>query len=65
MEHKFIKVEVHAVLRGCPITHSISAPRGINYNEYCQINRNAVRAFGNEGTRTTGTFANGTKMILY
>jgi hypothetical protein len=64
MERKFIRVETHAVLRGRPITSSISAPRGIRYEEYQQIDRNAVRAFGNEGTRTIGTFADGTKMRM-
>ncbi len=64
MQHKFVKVEVFASLRGHLITNSISAPRGISYEEYQQIDRNAVRAFGNEGTRTVGTFTDGTKMRM-
>lgn len=64
MQHKFVKVETFALLRGRPITNTISAPLGISYDRYLEIDRNAVRAFGNEGTRTIGTFADGTKMRM-
>lgn len=64
MQHKLIKVETFALLRGHPITNTISAPRGISYEEYQQIDRNAVRAFGNEGTRTVGTYADGTELMV-
>jgi len=64
MQHKFIKVETFALLRSHSITNTISAPLGISYERYLEIDRNAVRAFGNEGTRTVGTFANGTDMTL-
>jgi hypothetical protein len=60
MELKFTKVKVFAKLRGHQITNSISAPLGISYAEYQKIDRDAVRAFGNEGTRTIATFADGT-----
>ena len=64
MQHKFVKVEVFASLRGRQITNSISAPLGISYSRYMEIDHNAVKAFGNEGTRTVGTFASGTKCVL-
>lgn len=64
MQHKFVKVEVFASVRGRPITNSISAPLGISQERYEEIDRNAVRAFGNEGTRTVGTFVDGSNLTL-
>ncbi len=64
MVRKFIKVEVFAILRGRPITSSISAPLGITYARYQEIDRNAVKAFGSKETLTVGTFADGTKMRM-
>ena len=64
MEVNFIRVETRAILRGHPITSSISAPLGISYEEYQKIDRNAVRAFGNKGTQTIGTFANGSELVV-
>jgi len=65
MQPKFIKVEVFAFMRGHQITHSISAPLGISQERYEEIDRNAVRAFGNEGTRTIGTFADRTSLMVF
>ena len=66
MDHKemFVKVETFARLRGRLITSVISAPRGISYERYLEIDRSLVRAFGNENSRTIGTFADNKKMAL-
>lgn len=52
----FIKVEVTAMVRGKPIHQTISDPRGITYEEYRDIDLAAVTAFGNDGTKTKGTW---------
>lgn len=64
MRHKLVKVETFALLRGRPITSTISAPLGISYERYREIDHNAVRAFGNEGTRTVGTFADSSQLTV-
>lgn len=52
----FIRVEVTAMVRGKPVHQTISDPKGISYKEYQAIDKAAVVAFGNDGTKTEGTW---------
>lgn len=55
----FIRVEVTAHVRGKAVHQTISDPKGISYEEYARIDKDAVTAFDNDGTRTEGTWPDG------
>ncbi len=52
----FARIETESVLPdGRRISTWRSYPEGVGLDEYRLIDRNAVRAFGSDGTRTIGT----------
>ena len=63
-EAKFTHIETQAVIRhhsgdrskDRKIIRSISYPAGVDKHEYDRADRELVRAFGNDNSRTIGTF---------
>lgn len=54
------RIETRAVgPNGKIVTSWNSYPLGVGYDEYRRIDAALVRAFGNEGSRTVGTFLDG------
>lgn len=55
----FTQIVSIGLVRGLPVQRTISDPRGISYEEYQQIDKDAVIAFGNHGTKTEGIWPDG------
>ncbi len=53
----FGRIETRATLPdGRIVTSSVSYPRGVGYDVYRKKDEDLVRAFGNDGSKTIGTF---------
>ena len=53
----FGRIETRATLPdGRTVTSSVSYPEGVGYDVYRKTDEDLVRAFGNDGSKTIGTF---------
>ncbi len=60
----FGRIETRATLPdGRTITSSRTYPKGVGYDVYRKTDEDLVRAFGNEGSKTIGTFFEDTGVL--
>ena len=53
----FGRIETRATLPdGRTVTSSVSYPEGVGYDVYRKADEDLVKAYGNEGSKTIGTF---------
>ena len=53
----FGRIETRAKLPdGRTVTSSVSYPEGVGYDVYRKTDEDLVRAYGNDGSKTVGTF---------